>query len=233
MHEALALTSCQNLPAIAAFMQPINISMSTATQTKTETQPQPLSEFQKAVKVEITSKDGKVTTETLVVDTRLTKAASELFGFDKKVGGKYAEMAKLVRDFKLPRKLLVSSLLSVGKTESSAESIASRIMKLSERPDIIEKMLSGAMGEREARYAISKRQLAPAPRRSHEAMANEFLSKAAAYFLDSNRSLEEFVQAANEQWKIAVGDKAERDAKAEKEAANKAAKTTKATEVTV
>jgi hypothetical protein len=110
-------------------------------------------------------------------------------------GGMYAAVAESAIEGKLDREAIVRYLRRTGKTESSVQSIASRIWKLMlpENATVLAQMKSGEISVREARRAASTRQANPV---EPTPLTYKRLSEAANCARSENIGLDDFCELA-------------------------------------
>jgi hypothetical protein len=128
----------------------------------------PKLEIVESAEVETVTKD-----KTIVADRVFQKLVTEVSNVELKQGGKWVALVEYCisknysrgtkADIKRGREIILKSLLDLGKTESSALSIRSDILKLS-REDMAEtfaQLKAGEITVREARQAGRKEQSSP------------------------------------------------------------------------
>jgi hypothetical protein len=150
--------------------------------------------------------EALVQDQTVVIDTPLQKLMAQVFGHELKVGGKWAAVIRHCQS-KYPFektekgeeqihkdgfKIVLKSLMTMGKTYSSAQSIRSYIFKMarSENAEALEKLEKGEITVRASREAGRVRQSNPS--KSNEAKFNEALNNAVRYAVLLNLSEREF-----------------------------------------
>jgi hypothetical protein len=127
-------------------------------------------------------KDGKPITKEIVRDNEVLRLQQELDGSSASVQGKWYALIMYGKEAKLPRSVILHTLLSMGKTYSSAQSITSYITKFM-RDDMAEALAelgAGTLSVRASRQSGVKRQASPAGQTA-EAKMREHLSKSIAY----------------------------------------------------
>lgn len=186
-----------------------------------------LTENQKVVECEITDANGVVTKQSLTIDVSIQKEFREVSLMEAKVGSKYCKVARYLQVHKTATKVLINTLLSLGKTMASANSIASRIKNLAkpENEELLKLMEKGEVGEREARIIIAGNQVRKAPASKESLMIKALLS-AANYAVSENFDLARFIAEATKAYEIETNDKqdeANKRALAAQQVATKAA----------
>lgn len=124
-----------------------------------------------AVEVKPVSEDYSEATKKLIADTtvvsnvglqeKITALDNLERTHDKQQGGKWAVIAEYAINNKLTEKVILKSLIEMGKTEKSAYSIRTRIMKIIKYPDLLAGLKAGSITQRQARNWNRKVQVNP------------------------------------------------------------------------
>jgi len=164
------------------------------------------------------------------VDPKFKQLMVSIDTHQLKVGGKWATLIDYVKDKygdednKESRHIVLKSIMAVGRTYKSAQSIRSYIYRMArpENAEALAKLRAGEITVRASREAGRTRQSGEAVRRSTNAKLTDSLDKAASYAGALNLTVDEFLAKARKAFD-AYASQAEK-AEAAKEAAKAAKK---------